>query len=275
MLADYLLKEARSRMYEKFDSLSPENQQRLINSPGMLRSEDQVVKGVARGNRALINKNNIAVESFPPIWAQERPHGNEPRSTVYRPDLTDKDLREFHSANLANGLGRTKPLTDKELDAWDAWANRHELHEAASTSKNPKNISIAGQTYVEGSRTGNHHSLGVLARDRQAQTGFSYLPSVKVQQQIRDMSGEAAVMNALGQQPFHKATFSKKDVAFFDKALPWDHPHLAAFSDKARTEFRGWQGHPSAPTPTPNAGLSKVVESKGEMLAKKFKHLLR
>ncbi len=60
-IADHLLtKEARSKMYEMFDQLSKANQAR-IGRAGMLRSENQVMSGIERGNQALIKKHNIPV----------------------------------------------------------------------------------------------------------------------------------------------------------------------------------------------------------------------
>ena len=60
-LAQYLLtKEARSKMYEMFDQLSQASKAR-IGRAGMLRSENQVMSGITRGNEALIKKHNIPV----------------------------------------------------------------------------------------------------------------------------------------------------------------------------------------------------------------------
>jgi len=60
-LAQYLLtKEARSKMYEMFDQLSQASKAR-IGRAGMLRSENQVMSGIERGNQALIKKHNIPV----------------------------------------------------------------------------------------------------------------------------------------------------------------------------------------------------------------------
>ncbi len=256
-----LEKIARARTYKEFDTLSPASQQRLVNTPGMLRSSEQVHSGIAKGNEALLSKKNISFKRrqfdptgidamlgttddyhFQPGWIG---------SGVTAPDLAHKGTVRKQQYQWAATLG--KPQTLADLKARDPLAVRHEIHESMASKKVPD---VRGYSRsAKGQQTGLHMSLGVLARDRNVMSGFSYTKPVQDMTQLRNISGENELMSAVAGKTHATSRYSGKEIQKLDKAAPADFKAQGVMTEKA------------PPATGLKAKLQKAIPGLGDPLA--------
>lgn len=244
-----MTKTARSKMYEKYDTLSPESQKRIRDS-GVLRSGDQVFGGIERGNKAIIKKGfrykpqgvKTKVKGIMPIELSPKtvgeglnfkggldgayvtiPHktfwgaGDYAKSVVNLPDRSDPATAEALDAYLK------KATNSKKVNAGNLNSifKRHEIYEAqdpvnmARGLNQMKGVSRLG---VKDAITGAHNSYGVLGKEKKLLHGFSYLPEYQQMNTLRRRSGENQILQqGFGQAYDDPKNYTKKQIKQLSK----------------------------------------------------------
>jgi hypothetical protein len=225
---------ARSKLYEIFDYLSEHSQNRILNNIPM-RSQETILKGIEKGNKALIKKHNLTVNEvqsnpyYSPSIVNHIAHTAETqlkgapikgkgfimnpyRAEIYIPDINSHNniVKQFWRSNHRD-LRNELPII-----------KRHEIYEATDPKVKefkstgditPQAVGISvNHNTGEISRPMYHLSLGVLGKERKALEGFSYLPVVQDAHAIREGNRETDLLSHVLNKNIDLAPINKAEI---------------------------------------------------------------
>jgi len=236
-----MTKTARSKMYEKYDTLSPESQKRIRDS-GVLRSSDQVFGGIERGNKQLIKRGVKTPSGVVPIELNPKTleeglnfkggldgayvttpyktywgEGDYAKSVVNLPDRSDPATAEALDSYLK------KATNSKKVNAGNLNSifKRHEVYEAqdpVNMAKGANKMRGVSRLGAQGALTGAHNSYGVLGKEKKLLHGFSYLPEYQQMNTLRRRSGENQILQqGFGQAYDDPKNYTKKQIKQLSK----------------------------------------------------------